>query len=394
MRIYNRAITAAEVKEIFQVPASPRIKAWGPSPADGAKDVTAPLFTWKSVDTIKLHDIYLGTSPDLTAADLVAPRQPLKLYYHAPGLQPGATYYWRVDEIDADMVTVHTGDVWSFMAQPFTAYDPQPADGTNTAPSVIDLRWLKGIGALKHHVYFGDDREAVTQGAAGVDQGIFADPNYSPGDLESAKTYYWRVDEVGAGEVVKTGQVWSFTTVVPVDDFESYTDEEGSRIYETWIDGWTNGTGSTVGYTQAPFAEQTIVHAGLQSMPLDYNNVNAPFISEAEQTFTTAQDWTAGGVDTLLLYVRGRGANSVAPVYVVLKDASNRTGVVVHPDATIAKSLTWTEWKIPLSEFTGVNPARVKTLYIGVGDKANPAKGGTGLIYVDDIGLTTPAPAQ
>ena len=41
-----------------------------------------------------------------------------------------------------------------------------------------------------------------------------------------------------------------------------------------------------------------------------------PFYSEAEQDFGGVQDWTSGGVDTLVLYVRGRLVNSVAPLYV------------------------------------------------------------------------------
>jgi hypothetical protein len=32
----------------------------------------------------------------------------------------------------------------------------------------------------------------------------------------------------------------------------------------------------------------------------------------------------------------------------------------------------------------------MKKMYIGVGDRANPAKGGTGRIYIDDIGLLKP----
>ena len=68
----------------------------------------------------------------------------------------------------------------------------------------------------------------------------------------------------------------------------------------------TGSNGSTVGYLEAPFAEQIIVHDVNQSMPLDYNNVNSPFYSEAEREFAPAQDWTAGGVDTLVLYVRGQ----------------------------------------------------------------------------------------
>jgi hypothetical protein len=52
-----------------------------------------------------------------------------------------------------------------------------------------------------------------------------------------------------------------------IDDFENYTDEEPYRIFDTWLDGWKNDTnGSVVGNAEAPFAEQTIVHAGAQSM--------------------------------------------------------------------------------------------------------------------------------
>ena len=102
--------------------------------------------------------------------------------------------------------------------------------------------------------------------------------------------------------------VWSFTTkeYTAIEDFESYTDDEGSRIYETWVDGWTNNTGSVVGYLQAPFAERTIIHGGAQSMPLEYNNVKTPYYSETERTFAPVQDWTLNGADTLALYFRGR----------------------------------------------------------------------------------------
>jgi uncharacterized oxidoreductase len=45
---------------------------------------------------------------------------------------------------------------------------------------------------------------------------------------------------------------------------------------------------------------------------------------------------------------------------------------------------------LPLVDFTGVNLSKVKALYIGVGDRANPAADGTGRIYIDDIRVTKP----
>ena len=91
---------------------------------------------------------------------------------------------------------------------------------------------------------------------------------------------------------------------------ESYNDDEGkgTRIYETWVDGYTDA--STAARPSAtsilPFAEKTIVHGGRQSMPMDYNNVASPYLSQADQTFAPLQNWTTNGVDTLSLWLRGQ----------------------------------------------------------------------------------------
>jgi hypothetical protein len=392
-RIYDQALNKQQIQDLITKGTVPTWnKAEKPNPADGTVGVAMPLLQWSKAETAMFHSVYLSTSPELTEADLKAARSPLTIYYHIPGFQPGTTYYWRVDEIEKDGVTTYTGDVWSFVAQALTAYYPSPADVSNTASTSPTLTWMAGSGATKHHVYLGDSLNAVTQGTAETDRGTLdmTTASFTLPALESLKTYYWRVDEILTGNAVKTGPVWTFTTVKPVDDFESYTDDEGNRIYETWIDGYTNNTGSTVGNAQAPFAEQTIVHSGLQSMPLDYNNADTSFYSEVEQDFGTAQDWTAGGVDTLVLFVRGRLINRAVPVYVGLEDASKNVAVVIHPDAAIATATKWIEWKIPLSSFTGVNLAKIKKIYIGAGDRQNPVKGGTGRLYIDDIGLAKP----
>jgi hypothetical protein len=379
----------ANVEDIMRVAEYINLKAGSPDPADGAVGVNAPLLSWKPGAFALFHDVYLGTSPDLTEANLVSSRQFFNLYYHVSGLEAGATYYWRIDEVEADG-TVRTGDVWNFVAQDLKAYYPSPADGATDAPLAPALMWLPGQGAVNHHLYFGDSNDAVAQGTADTDKGELTDPNFAPGALESLTTYYWRVDETVTGGAVRTGAVWTFTTCLSVDDFESYTDDEGSRIYETWIDGWVNGTGSTVGNIAAPFAERTIVHNGLQSMPLDYNNINAPFYSEAELDFTPTQNWTVGGVSDLALYFRGAATNSAGALYVAVEDSSGQIGVVTNPAATAVTTAAWTQWKIPLSSLTGVNLAKVKAFYIGVGDRKTPTQGGAGRLYIDDIQVIKP----
>jgi len=635
VRIYNRGLTAAEVKAF--VPA--KLKAMKPEPVDGAVNVGMPLLRWTAGDTAAFHAVYFGTTPDLTAADLKAPRQAIPMYYHAPGLQPGVTYYWRIDEIEANG-TIHTGEVWKFRAAAKTAGEPKPAAGAKWVnPGGLTLTWTPGSTAIRHEVYFGTDPDAVKAGTGGTAKGSTIGPmfatgpltanttyywrvdeieaagtrhvgelwsfetlapgggllgqyfaglkpigaavltrvdekidftwnpspagvpdsfsvrwtgeidapfsekytfyasvkggiriwvngklvvaywmahhmeveydgaivlergrypivvefsdmqwsgttaivrvswsspsipkqvipagplqppywaqaiypmskavdvpqdvtlmwsagfkarqhdvyfgadaqavanatrtstgvyvgrqaldktTYNPGALEWNKTYYWRVDEVNDADAASPwkGTVWSFTTAnsVVLDNFETYTDDEGNRIYETWIDGWTNNTGSTVGNIEQPFAEQVIVHGGRQSMPLDYNNVKTPFYSEAQRSFTPPRDGTVNGVDTLSLFFRGLTDNGPDTVYVALEDGAGKLAVVSYPDKLAVLSMRWIEWKIPLSQFAGVNAANIKNVYVGVGDRASPKAGGAGRLYFDDLRVIKAAP--
>jgi len=394
MRNYDRELSAVQIKGLFEGTVPEFTKAEKPNPADGSLAVAMPLLQWSPGDNAMLHSVYLGTNPTLTDADLKAARQPMTMYYHVAGLVPGTTYYWRVDETEKDGVTLHAGDVWSFIAQDLKAYYPTPADGANDAAPAPELTWLPGQAATKHHLYLGDSSDAVTQGAAGTDKGELPDPNFTPGALDSLATYYWRVDELVAGGTVRTGPVWKFTTCWSVDDFESYTDQAGSEIFSAWIDGFTDGlSGSTVGYLTAAngtYGETKIVHSGRQSMPIDYNNVKSPFYSEVTQEFSPVQDWTAKGSDTLILYVQGQAGNAPAPLYVAVEDNAKKVGIAAYPDAAVTRATQWTQWKIPLSGLPGVNLAKVKRLTIGVGDKSNPVAGGSGRIYIDDIRVTKP----
>jgi hypothetical protein len=194
-----------------------------------------------------------------------------------------------------------------FFYIPAAAREPQPASGVTNVAVTAALGWRPGREAVSHQVYLGADQQAVATGAVSA---VTASQNTCrPDSLEFGRTYYWKVDEVNdaATPSVWAGAIWSFTTqeYAVVEDFESYNDDDRC-IFDTWIDGYADqSSGSTVGHLEAPFAEQTIVHSGRQSMPLEYNNVNTPFYSEAQRTFDMPQDWTVHGADTLSLYFRG-----------------------------------------------------------------------------------------
>jgi hypothetical protein len=190
-----------------------------------------------------------------------------------------------------------------FSYVPVQARVPQPAAGATGVSTSTALSWRPGRDAASHKVYLGTDPNAVANGTAPAK--TVTAHTFDAGSLTYGTTYYWKVDEVGAA-ATNPGQVWSFTTqeFAVVDDFEGYNDTD-NRIYDTWIDGWTNSTGSTVGYLQAPFAERTIIHGGTQSMPMAYSNAAKPYYSETTRQFSDTQDWTLNGATSLGLWFRG-----------------------------------------------------------------------------------------
>jgi len=291
---------------------------------------------------------------------------------------------------------------------PLLAWGPSPADGyTPDIDAAVPLTWKPGDKAAQHDVYLGTDKSVVRDtdksDTTGVYRGRQAVASYAPHEaLQWGQTYYWRIDEYNTDATLSTGRVWTFTVanyLIP-DDFERYTDDVGNRIFQTWKDGWGynepapgypgNGTGSAVGYSQPPFAEQTIVHGGSQSMPLGYDNSGATGkarYSETQREWASPQDWTKGNVKALTLWFYGDPANSAEQLYVALEDNAGHIKVVNHPDPEAVQGRAWQEWNIDLTQFSaaGVNLKAIKKMYIGLGNRTSPKAGGTGTMYIDDI---------
>jgi len=282
------------------------------------------------------------------------------------------------------------------------AFAPSPADGDLDVKQTAILNWSPGVYAASHELYFGTDEEAVKNADTGSPEYIgtrnLGSESYDPGKLEWDTIYYWRVDEFNNvnPDSPWAGNLWSFTTAnfLVVDDFESYNDlnpddPESNRIFNAWLDGYGVPTnGSMVGHENPPFAEQTVVHGGRQSMPFSYDN--SVGYSEATLTLTYPRDWTEKGVTTLTIWFIGDAANAAETLYVAL----NGNAIVTNDNPNAAQVDTWTEWNIDLQVFAdqGVNLTNVDTISLGLGNKNNPLAGGSGMMYFDDIRLYPPPP--
>jgi hypothetical protein len=370
--------------------------AYSPDPVNNAESVGPDNVTlrWTPGFGAKLHTVYFGD--DYDTVDNAAGGSPQGVASYSPsGLEAEKVYYWRVDEFDG--AGTYKGNVWTFTT-PGAVGGPNPADDAAGVAMTTSLSWTPATSATSHQLYLGLDKDAVRsadtsspeyQGSAAL-----GSETLDPGKLAWHTTYYWRVDAVYSSGPVK-GPVWSFVTAdfIAVDDFESYTDDDaaGQAIWQAWIDGYgVADNGAQVGYLLPPYAEQSIVHGGAQSMPLGYTNEAGVTNSEATLTLTTARDWTEEGVGELSLWFRGSANNAPEPLYVAVSNSSGAPAVVAYDDTTAAQNGRWTQWVIPLQAIAdqGINLTNVDKLAIGLGSGSGiSSAGGTGTIYIDDIAL-------
>ncbi len=195
-----------------------------PTPVDGAIDVVESTLEWIAAPMAVSHRVYLSTDETIDESDLIAETE---LSLIAADLAPGTTYYWRVDEVEAEIpadwdgweidvvgAVVNEGDVWSFMTMTIEAHDSSPSDGSESVSIDAKLSWTAGKDAIMHDVYFGTDKAAVEASDPSTFLGKIMETSFDPGPLEMDTTYYWKVDEF-AVVATNPGPLWSFTTEVP-----------------------------------------------------------------------------------------------------------------------------------------------------------------------------------
>ena len=376
--------------------------AYDPDPADGAEieDPNNVTLSWTPGFGAVVHTVYFGDDFDEVNEATGGTLRGSAAY--DPGvLELAKVYYWRVDEYDA--VDTYKGEVWTFTT-PGAVGNPQPANSATDVAMGTILSWTPADNVASHDLYIGTDKEVVrnadTNSTEYKGSAALGSESYDPGLFHWNTTYYWRVDEVASQSNPTKGPIWSFTTgnFLVIEDFESYTDDDvvGEAIWQTWIDGFgIADNGAQVGYLMPPYAEQSIVHNGAQSMPLSYTNEAGVTNSEAAMTLTALRDWTQADVAEMSLWFRGISANAAQLMYMAVSNAAGAPAVATHDDPGATQISRWTQWIIPLQTFAdqGINLTNVEKIAIGLGSKSGlVSSGGSGTMYFDDIRLYRPAP--
>jgi hypothetical protein len=278
--------------------------AHDPSPADGEiYTATWATLGWMPGATAATHDAYLADNfadvNDRTAAAFQG-SQPSALllvgFFGAPfpdGLALGTTYYWAVDEVEADGVTKHEGPVWSFFIPPMSAYEPAPVDASRFEDPNVTLGWGAGFGAILHYVHFGDNFDDVNNAAVGTGTPATT-TEFTPGTLEREKTYYWRVDAFAPPTNTK-GDVWSFRI-----------GKEGGGVqgeYYHWTDlSWPF---NTLVLTRTD-PQIDFVFSNSPDPNVNDDNFSARWIGQVEAGFTETYTFYARADDGVRLWIDGR----------------------------------------------------------------------------------------
>ena len=105
-----------------------------------------------------------------------------------------AQLYWQSPSIPRDIIPQ------AALSPPLRATRPDPADDATGVEDTPTLKWVPGMKAVKHDVYFGIDANTVanaTTATAGIYKGQINPSKYdiiTP--LVWGEEYFWRIDEV------------------------------------------------------------------------------------------------------------------------------------------------------------------------------------------------------
>jgi len=171
VRIYSRALSAADIQELFAFTGALPALASNPDPADEQTDVPRDVVLgWtpgEFAPPINGHTVYLSESFNDVNDGIGGVTQDASSYAPPQRLDFNKPYYWRVDEVNGPPdYTIHKGSVWSFTTEPIayaienitaTASSNEPGRGPENTVNGSGLSnglhstetatmWLSGFG--------------------------------------------------------------------------------------------------------------------------------------------------------------------------------------------------------------------------------------------------------
>jgi oligosaccharide reducing-end xylanase len=218
---------------------------------------------------------------------------------------------------------------------PNCAHRPLPLDGAEDVSANVVLNWRKGGLSETHDVYLGTDFDDVNNADRGNPLDVLVSQDHTtttytpPESLDFNTTYYWRIDEVNSAPdyTIFKGEVWSFTTHVPVLIASQPVPLDGARGVPTNI---------TLEWTKGDYAEKHDVYFGTdQAAVTDANRSNTMGVL-ASQDHPTATYTPPESLDSDITYYWRVDEVNSAPDYTIFKgDLWSFTTYSTAPPGTV-----------------------------------------------------------
>ena len=167
VRFYTRALSEADIKELFAYQGASPATASNPYPADEQTDVPRDVvLNWTpgdSVPAINGHTVYLGEIFDDVNDGIGGITQSADSYTPQQRLNFDTTYYWRVDEADGPPdYAVNKGRIWSFTTEPVSyAIDNVSATASSSDAGKGPENTVNGSGLDDAGLLHGDDGDSM-----------------------------------------------------------------------------------------------------------------------------------------------------------------------------------------------------------------------------------------
>lgn len=280
----------------------------------------------RAANTVRL---YLNGSPSASAPSLTPGsfifqgRKPLTL-----GL--GAAGSTAFDDARVYHKALSAAEISALVAMAvYPAQDPVPAVGAiNQNAAGLTLSWTTGAAGNQHDVYFGTSPAAVTAATTASPEyrGRQAGVTHPSGTLASNTRYYWRVDEVTAGNGILKGDTWHFDTTATAGGTFN-----GQIGYWKFDEGSGDVLVDSSGQNHPGGITNTVRVAGLSGGALQFNGSSSvatfgtgPSLSGATD-FTVAA-WIKTSSATTQRIIGQRDANEYYGQYTVNVKSSGRVG--------------------------------------------------------------------
>ncbi len=238
---------------------------------------------------------------------------------------------------------------------------------------------LSGTGMIMAKIESITDTHAWTKAGVMFRETLDADSPHvmalvTPG---SGVSFQYRIEKAGACEYVQVEDIEAPHWVRLRRAQNTFTAEHSTdRV--TWLNFGEPGESEV----EIPMNPNTYIGLALTSHDAEataeavFSNVRATGTVSPAGPFTQSQDI-------------GIVSNSPDRLYVIVEDDAGHSKLVEHSEPNGTQHNTWQEWPISLPDINdaGVDLKSIKKMYIGAGDRNNPASDGTGRLYIDDVRL-------